>query len=82
MWPAGARRPFAVAQVSERPQMEPKLSQRTLELMRRAVEAVGSWDKQLVEELVTSAYVDGATEMLARLRGVVTGRKRVVDAAK
>jgi hypothetical protein len=47
--------------------------------MRKIIEAVGAWDEQLVEELVSSAYVDGAAEMLARLRGVVTGRKRFAD---
>ena len=75
MWPTGASRPFAVAQVSERLQMKPKLSRRTLDLMRRTIEAAGSWDERLVEELVSSAYVDGAAEMLSRLREVVTGRK-------
>jgi hypothetical protein len=78
----GASRPFAVAQVSERPQMQPKLSRRTLDLMRRTIEAVSAWDEQLVEELASSAYVDGAAEMLSRLRGVVTGRKRFADGEK
>ncbi len=81
-WPTGASRPFAVAQVSERPQMKPKLSQRTLDLMRHTIEAAGSWDEQLVEELVSSAYVDGAAEMLSRLRGVVIGRKKFADGEK
>ena len=62
--------------------MKPKLSRRTLDLMRRTIEAAGAWDEQLVEELVSSAYVDGAAEMLSRLRGVVTGRKRFADGEK
>jgi hypothetical protein len=62
--------------------MEPKLSRRTLDLMRHAIEAVGALDEQLVEELVSSAYVDGAAEMLTRLRGVVAGRIRFADGEK
>ena len=62
--------------------MKPKLSRRTLDLMRRTIEAADAWDEQLVEELVSSAYVDGAPEMLSRLRGVVTGGKRFPDGEK
>jgi hypothetical protein len=59
--------------------MKPKLSQRTLDLMRHAIDLVGLRDEQLVEELVSRAYVDGAAEMLSRLRRVVTGGKRLAD---
>jgi hypothetical protein len=59
--------------------MKPKLSQRTLDLIRHAIDPVGSRDEQLVEELVSSAYVDGAAEMLSRLRVVVRGRKKLAD---
>jgi hypothetical protein len=59
--------------------MKPKLSQRTLDLMRHAIDLVGLRDEQLVEELVSRSYVDGAAEMLSRLRRVVTGGKRLAD---
>ena len=59
--------------------MKPKLSQRTLDLMRHANDAVGSWDEEIIAELVSSAYVDGAAEMLSRLRGAIASGQRVPD---
>jgi hypothetical protein len=46
--------------------MLPRLSQRTYDLMRRAIDAVDKDTADLITTLVASAFVDGGTEMLAR----------------
>jgi hypothetical protein len=50
----------------EKPQMLPRLSQRTYDLMRRAIDAVDKDTADLITTLVASAFVDGGKEMLAR----------------
>ena len=50
----------------EKPQMLPKLSQRTYDLMRRAIDAVDKDTADLITTLVASALVDGGKEKLAR----------------
>jgi hypothetical protein len=47
-------------------QMLPRLSQRTYDLMRRAIDAVDKDTADLITTLVASAFVDGGKEMLAR----------------
>ena len=46
--------------------MLPRLSQRTYDLMRRAIDAVDKDTADLITTLVASAFVDGGKEMLAR----------------
>ena len=46
--------------------MLPQLSQRTYDLMRRAIDAVDKDTADLITTLVASAFVDGGKEMLAR----------------
>ena len=46
--------------------MLPRLSQRTYDLMRRAIDAVDKDTADLLTTLVASAFVDGGKEMLAR----------------
>ena len=46
--------------------MLPRLTQRTYDLMRRAIDAVDKDTADLITTLVASAFVDGGKEMLAR----------------
>ena len=46
--------------------MLPRLSQRTYDLMRRAIDAVDKDTADLITTLVASAFVDGDKEMRAR----------------
>jgi len=46
--------------------MLPRLSQRTYDLMRRAIDALDKDTADLITTLVASAFVDGGKEMLAR----------------
>ena len=46
--------------------MLPRLSQRTYDLMRRAIDAVDKDTADLITTLVASAFVDGRKEMPAR----------------
>ena len=46
--------------------MLPRLTQRTYDLMRRAIDAVDKDTEDLITTLVASAFVDGGKEMLAR----------------
>jgi len=46
--------------------MLPRLSQRTYDLMRRAIDAVDKDTADLITTLVASAFIDGRKEMLAR----------------
>ena len=46
--------------------MLPRLSQRTYDLMRRAIDAVDKDTADLITTLVASAFVDGGKEKLAR----------------
>jgi hypothetical protein len=48
--------------------MLPRLSQRTYDLMRRAIDAVDKDTADLITTLVASAFVDGGKEALARNR--------------
>ncbi len=46
--------------------MLPRLSQRTYDLMRRAIDAVDKDTADFITTLVASAFVDGGKEKLAR----------------
>ncbi len=46
--------------------MLPRLSQRTYDLMRRAIDAVDKDTADLITTLVASAFVDGGKEMFER----------------
>ena len=47
-------------------QMLPRLSQRTYDLMRSAIDAVDKDTADLITTLVASAFLDGGKEILAR----------------
>jgi hypothetical protein len=49
--------------------MLPRLSQRTHDLMRRALGAVDKDAGDLITTLVASAFVDGGKEVLAQAQG-------------
>jgi hypothetical protein len=53
------------------PEMQPKLSDETKDLILKVTSAAGPENAALVKMLVESAYVDGAAEMLNRVRGTV-----------
>jgi tRNA(Arg) A34 adenosine deaminase TadA len=55
--------------------MLPRLSQRTYDLMRRAIDAVDKDTADLITTLVASAFVDGGKEMLARKHEADTERE-------
>jgi hypothetical protein len=59
--------------------MLPRLSQRTYDLMRRAIDAVDKDTADLITTLVASAFVDGAEEKLARSPD--TGAERELEQA-
>jgi hypothetical protein len=49
--------------------MLPRLSQRTYDLMRRAIDAVDKDTADLITTLVASAFVDGGKEVLVQDQG-------------
>ena len=55
--------------------MLPRLSQRTYDLMRRAIDAVDKDTADLITTLVASAFDDGGKEKLARKRGADAERE-------
>jgi hypothetical protein len=56
------------AKIGEEPEMLTRLSKRTNDLMRRAIDAVDKDTADLITTLVASAFVDGGKEALARNR--------------
>ena len=59
--------------------MLPRLSQRTYDLMRRAIDAVDKDTADLITTLVASAFVDGGKEVLVQDQGA--GAQRVKEYA-
>jgi hypothetical protein len=59
--------------------MLPRLSQRTYELTRRAIDAVDKDTADLITTLVASAFVDGGKEALVQDQGA--GAQRVKEYA-
>jgi hypothetical protein len=51
--------------------MAPKLSDETKDLMAKVTIAAGPENAPLIRLLVESAFVDGASEMLIRVRGTI-----------